>query len=243
MEGKETSRRIVIILTCFMFAGCAATTTKERLESVDYGQNVKSTGDNSTQTEDEVTYSIINSDTYLDWKRSLDVRLNKKVSERTLRTIALRLKAQDPRNYERTFICYYLPDMKVGSGAWATTHFDPNLEIKILGLTSEEENALKQLPDDSSREIIGSWLDQSIYIGGRITIFHRDKKLFMETIYKDSSSGTKEIVEKQSGKGRAFQRKEGSSVGEYYLIDKQGNLQFWDEEGFILTAKKISSAS
>jgi len=63
----------------------------------------------------------------------------------------------------------------------------------------------------------------------------------MENSYKDGSCGKEEIVEKASGKDRTFQRKEGSSVGEFYLIDNQGNLQIWDEEGYILTAKKTST--
>ena len=190
----------------------------------------------------DITYEIINTYTFHDYKRSLDVRLNKKVSEKTLRAIALKSKAQDSRNYERTFICYYLPDMEVGAGAWATTHFNPNLEVKILGFTVEQENALRQLPDDPSREVIGFWLDESLYgMGSRITIFRQNGKLFIENTYKDGSSGKKEIVEKLSDKGRTFRKKEGSSVGEFYLIDNQGNLQMWDEEGIISTAKKISS--
>ncbi len=188
----------------------------------------------------DVTYSIIDSDTFLDYKRSLDVRLNKKVSEETLRAIALKLKAQDSRNYERTFICYYLPDMEVGAGAWATTHFNPNLDVRILGLTAEQEETLKQQPDDPSREVIGSWLDESPFIGNRITIFRQNGKLFMENKYKDGSSGKKEIVEKLSGKKRTFRNKEGSSFGEFYFIDTQGNLQLWDKDGIISTAKKIN---
>lgn len=187
----------------------------------------------------DATYSIIDSDTYLDYKRSLDVRLNKKVSEETLRAIALKLKSQDPRSYERTFICYYLPEMKVGAGAWATTHFNPDLEVRIQGLTAEQEEALKRQPADPSREVIGSWLDESPFIGSRITIFRQNGRLFMENAYKDGSSGKKEIVERLSGKDRRFQGKEGSSVGEFYLIDSQGNLQMWDEEGIISTARKI----
>jgi len=190
---------------------------------------------------EDITYEIINTHTFRDIKRSLDVRLNKKVSEDTLRIIALELKTQDPRNYERTFICYYLPDMEVDAGAWATTHFNPDLEVRILGLTVEQEEALKQLPNDPSREVIGFWLDESLYgMGNRITIFRQKGKLFIENTYTDGSSGKKEIVEKSSGKIRTFRRKEGSSVGEFYLIDKQGNLQLWDKEGIIKTAKKIN---
>jgi len=166
--------------------------------------------------------------------------LNKKISEDALRVIAFKLKAQDPRSYERTFICYYIPGMEVGAGAWATTHFNPNLKVKILGMTADQEKALKQLPDDPSREVIGIWLDESPFIGSRITIFRQNRKLFLENMYTDGSSGKKEFVEKLSGKDRTFRKKEGSSVGEFYLIDKQGNLQLWDQEGIIWTAKKIN---
>ena len=88
---------------------------------------------------DDMSYSIIDSTAIAGIKRSLDVRLNKRVTEDTLRAIALKLKSQDSRDYDRTFITYYLPGMTVGAGAWATTHFTPDLEVKILGLSTEEE--------------------------------------------------------------------------------------------------------
>src|ERR1039458_10482874 len=66
---------------------------------------------------------------------------NRTVSEEVLRAIATKLKNSDHGTYERTFISYYLPGMKVGSGAWATSHFDPDLEICILGVRSEEHTS------------------------------------------------------------------------------------------------------
>ena len=99
------------------------------------------------QTEqDDVSYSIIDSTATAGIKRSLDVRLNKRVAEDTLRALALKLKSQDSRDYDRTFITYYLPGMTVGAGAWATTHFRPDLEVKILGLWTEEEKKLSTAP-------------------------------------------------------------------------------------------------
>lgn len=90
----------------------------------------------------DVSFTVTESHTVPGIKRSLDVRLNRKVSEETLQAIALKLRAIDPRNYERTFITYYLPDMAIGSGAWATTHFNPDLEVRVLGLTAEAEKSL-----------------------------------------------------------------------------------------------------
>lgn len=87
--------------------------------------------------------------------------------------------------------------------------------------------------------VIGKWLEKSPYIGSNITILGKDGKLFMENKYKDGSVGKKEIVEMNSSKGKRFQDKKENSAGEFYLIDKQGNLQLWDDEGIIWTARKI----
>ena len=94
--------------------------------------------DNIPQVPSDVNYSIITDTATFGVKRSIDVRLNKPVSEGVLRAIALNLKAQTPNQYNLTFILYYLPNMTPGSGAWASTHFDPELEVKILGFASED---------------------------------------------------------------------------------------------------------
>lgn len=188
----------------------------------------------------DVTYTIIGTDILPGIKRSLDIRLNRKTSEDVLRLIAIKLKNADEREYQRTFIVYFLPGMRVGGGAWATTHFDPNLTVRILGLTSEEESSLISEPQKPSREVIGRWLDETPFIGGRITIYRERGKLHMERKFKDGSSLSKDMVEKSSSRGRRFEEREGSSVGEYYLIDRQGNLQVGDQDGLIAIAKKIN---
>lgn len=160
---------------------------------------------------DDVSYSIIDSSTLRGIKRQLDVRLNKKVSERTLRAIALKLKSQDSRHYDRTFITYSLPGMVVGTGAWATTHFNPNLEVRILGLTAEEEEKLVTEPVPANREVIGRWVDEIPHASSRFTIFREEGKLFIEQTFKDGSSRKEELVEKKSPLGRRFDLKATSS--------------------------------
>ena len=127
----------------------------------------------------DVSYLVIDSDIRPGIKRSLDIRLNKKVSEDVLRAIALELKSNDSRQYDRTFIVYYLRGMTVGAGGWATTHFDPTLEVRILGLTAQEEQAFVTEPAPSDREVIGRWLDES-FLGSQITIYREDGTLYME---------------------------------------------------------------
>ena len=194
--------------------------------------------DTSTK-KSNVSYSILKSDTFLNVKRSIDVRLKEPISESNLRQIALELKAKDPKDYERTFICYFLPGMELDKGAWATTHFNPNLKIQVYGFTAEQDKALREKPNDASRNIIGCWLDTSLYIGGRITIFSKDEKYFFEKIYSDGGGSPKEFLVDFSNNRKILRKIGKSPAGEYYLIDKQGNLQLWDKEGVIWTAKKI----
>lgn len=185
----------------------------------------------------DVTFSIIDSSTIPGIKRSLDVRLNKKVSEHTLRAIALKLMAQDSRPYDRTFITYYLPGMTVGAGAWATTHFNPDLDVRILGLTAEAnaKPITKSVP--ANREVIGRWLDENL--GSRITIFGEKGRLFIEQTFTDGSSLQWELAERKSPLGRRFDKVEGSSTGDHWVVGSDGNLQMRDDDGLIATAKRI----
>lgn len=188
---------------------------------------------------EDVKYSIISQDTIPGIKRSLDIRINKKVSKEVLESIAYDLRDSDKQSYEKTFILYYLPDMKVDAGAWASTHFTPELKVNVFGLTSEEEKALVESSADSSWDIIGEWMDDRPFANRKITIYVENDQIYMKTVYKDASSSTDDMIEKKSTRGRRFEEKEGSSFDEHYLINKSGDLEMWDSEGLIYTAKKL----
>jgi hypothetical protein len=187
----------------------------------------------------DVTYLVINTDALPRIKRSLDVRLNKKVSSSVLGAIALVLKSRDSGEYERTFMAYYLPGMEVGSGAWATTHFTPNLKVQILGLSKENEERLLAETEPSNREIIGQWLDESPFVGGKVTIFRESGKLFSERKFPDGGVLKKELVERDSTLGQRFDFLEGSNFGDCWIISPSGTLLICDDQGLISTAEKI----
>lgn len=195
--------------------------------------------DERTQKPDDVSYSVIETNTIPGIKRSLDVRMNRKVPEDVLRAIALKLKAGDSRKYQRTFISYYLPGMKVGGGAWATSHFDPTLSVRILGLTAKEEKTLAAKQPPADQNVIGQWIDERPFVASRITIFREGSSIYIEQVFKDGSRLKKEVVEKKSSHGWRFDMIEVSSSGDHWVIDSRGILQIRDNEGLIATAKKI----
>lgn len=186
---------------------------------------------------DDVSYSIINSDIVTGEKRGLEVRLNKKVSEDVLRGIAFDLKSEDSREFKRTLIGYYLPDMEPGEGAWATTHFNPDLEVKILGLSKENEENLTSEDENNGEKVVGRWLDEG-FSSSRLVLIHKDDNLFMEQTYEDGSSRTMKVIEKESSLGRRIERVD-SDLGDFWIINSNGNLEIRDDEGIIRTAQKI----
>jgi hypothetical protein len=64
--------------------------------------------------------------------RILDVRLSYKVDEDTLAALANLLREADEMPYPQTYIVYYLPGMRSGDGGWATSHFLPELQVRVL---------------------------------------------------------------------------------------------------------------
>lgn len=153
----------------------------------------------------EVEYQVIADETLHDIKRSVTVRLTGPMSEPALETLGKKLRAADP-GYERTFIEYLLPGMEPGAGAWATTHFNPKLEVKILGATVEEYARLQQTDGQgqASEEVLGRWLNEQPYMTSRITIYREGDEYLKKETYQDGSSSTGRLIERASPHGRAF---------------------------------------
>lgn len=155
--------------------------------------------------------------------------------------IANELHALKNNQQPKLYIAYLLPDMKINSGAWATTHFTPNLEVKILGMTKEEaEKISQQTIAENGEKIIGSWLDTSVQgLESRITIYEKETKLFMRKVFKDGSTTDDECIQYKVGEQIRIKKKT-TTLRDYFVIDTEGNLWNGDaEEGLWGKCKKI----
>lgn len=188
---------------------------------------------------DDVTYNIIDQETIPGIKRSLSIRLNKKVTKDVLTAIANELKRSDSTTYERTFIGYYLPGMEINAGYWASTHFNPDLDVRILGLAVDEETALRQITVDPSRNTVGNWLEERRGAAYRISIFSEADQLHMEQTFPDGSQGKYKLIEKSSPLGRRFEKMGRSFPGEHWILDSTGDLQLHGIEGHFSTASRL----
>ncbi|MEQ9507117.1 MAG: hypothetical protein RLO80_12705 [Hyphomonas sp.] len=184
-------------------------------------------------------YSIIDRAASPPQKLAIDIRLPKKVSEQELATIARHLKNQEVSDFDRIFILYYLPEMQVGAGAWASSHFDPELEVKILGLSQDQESEAVESVEAVPNKI-GMWLDDRPYVGATNVLYEEDGAIKLKVTYKDGSGSDATMVESVDARGRKFVDQEGNDFGEYYLLDASGGLSVYDNDGLILRMKKKS---
>lgn len=175
-------------------------------------------------------YSVVKSNIFLHHKRSLDVLLEAKLPKEDLINLAHYLKAQDPKKYDRTFILFYLPGMKIDAGAWASGHFNPNFELKHYGLSLEEERALRVQPSlRAGEERVGCWLEDSLgSLSGKTEFIKKGKSYEMRKTYSDGSIGTNRLSRRWTFGGyRYFKEGKTGPKDDYFKITKNNGLEIW----------------
>lgn len=113
------TRRQHVILFCILasltFQGCQAAETIEDIEA------------------SEPIIEIRKGHTMPGIKNAYDVILDRRITEAEIEDFAHRILRASPLA-ERTFIAYSLRGMELGNGAWATSHFNPDLRVDIMEL-------------------------------------------------------------------------------------------------------------
>ena len=205
---------------------CASTSAKDVAMRLSSGESVV------LDVVTDVTFSTV--------KRSLDVRLGRRFTESHLKEFAEFLRKLDSRQYQRTFIMFYLPEMKIDSGAWATAIYQPELQIRIIGSTKEQYDKLQvSAPSDVAEKRIGRWLDGRAGLDCKMELVMRGDLIQMRYTYKDGSNSAESVESVASTSGQRVTRVSRKSRGEFYVINGEGDLEFWDAEGRFYVAKKM----
>ena len=93
----------------------------------------------------------------------------------------------------------------------------------------------------SQRQILGEWNDNIGTIWKHhIKIVKEDSRYFRVSTFGDGKTKRGELLEvkPKPGQERAF-KDINSSHGDVYAIDRNGNLDLYDAEGFIREAKRV----
>ncbi len=166
-------------------------------------------------------------------KRSLNVRISEVLDEATLISIAKRLQSKKP-NFERTYIEYYLPGMDEDTGAWASTHFDPNLKVRIFGLGVEELDEVNTV--SISSEVVGHWVAQTQRQAISIRR-ERESLILLRTYFYLEGFEEKDLIrESPDPRGKRYDFIEQNASGDYFVLLKNGQLEARDDLGLVFVA-------
>lgn len=178
---------------------------------------------------------ILDTETMGSIKKTFYVHIPEQLTELQLKEIATQIRHEN-NQYQRLFIFYLLPNMEIGSGAWATTHYNPNLEIKIMGVDKKLEEAMKSV-DLSEGEKVGKWYDKTPYAEHSVIVFKIAGKYKMKQMYRDGSINEKDLqFYNTDGKSKFVYK---NKFGEYLMIENDGRLGQYDKDGLISTADII----
>jgi hypothetical protein len=197
---------------------------------------ITSCGDNSKigkYTKEELpknfSYEIIKdeSDGALE-KNQLYVELSGKLTEGQIATIAEELfNSKDKQR--RFYIFYQLKGVENSVASWAISHFDPELEIEIIGSTLAEDTTKDKLTEKIDGEVIGKW-NENKYTFSNLIIFKKDNKTFLKTIFKSGQTSDVELKESKSKNGTRYDYKDGGYNGEYFIINNENGLELYNSE-------------
>lgn len=169
-------------------------------------------------------------------KRTVEVELYSRIDEETLRALAEKIHDLSNVEVERTFIGYRVSGDHNNQSYWATTHYNPSLEVNILGESASDYEKIKNaaLPEG---EVLGAWMANWGY-EYKVTAYKKGDQTYIRSIFGDGSSSDEIYEQSQSEKGIKLQGEGGKERGEYFIINHEGDLEFWSENGNYYTALK-----
>jgi hypothetical protein len=176
-----------------------------------------------------VAYTVTEDTLMAPYKRSVEIELGERITEDELRWIAARVMASGKTKVERTFIGYRLKGQPSNTAYWATTHHNPDLEVRIQGLTKEGYEALSslQVPEALSKDVVGTWIYEDVGLSALNVVYRKNSKLFLARIFPNGEELSNEELAVKNVNGEVRVAEKGNEHGEYFTLDSTGVMHWW----------------
>ncbi|MFD2917708.1 hypothetical protein [Psychroserpens luteus] len=173
------------------------------------------------------------------YKTRIYIRIPKEITKDEITEIAEYLRIEYNQN-KLLYISYLLPKMGPSLLGWANASYNPNLEIKINGIKNVVAETLKNIkvPKESS-EVIGKWYDDSPHTKSSHLIYKIGEKYKMKSLLDDGKYDTNRDLEYSNENGKDKFTYDNDD-GEYLMIESDGSLGIYDNNGLIVISTKIN---
>ena len=215
---------------------------------------------------DNFSYKVVEEDANPNYKWGhVSVVLSKKITKAQLTSVAKSIRG-DKWESNSLMIFFRIPGMSDSGYAWVTASFDgdkkdvttdgsdavfkPHLDLLFIGSSIEGQ---RRAIDTTKRQkidgkVIGVWYEEQ-YTHSIHIIFEKKGKTFVRQIIAGGGGLSQESddpvvmsdieLKKSEVQGVTRLVEPEDSHGEYFLINKDGNLEIYDEEGYMTTGEKI----
>lgn len=241
---KPRLRRYLIAAPIGVLASAIFGVTMLSLGLIDNGNLAKSDSGSVKHVvlDDKEIESLfsITEEIYLPDRRTVEVQLQRRVGKKTLGRIAEKVKETGKQNVNQTFIGYRLNNQKPNSTYWATTHYSPDLTVRIAGLTPHEVESLRSFNvEDHYDQAIGSWIVERGF-NHLAVAYLDDNQVFIDHVFPDGNVVTKEYRTSQLDDGGLRLQAVDDTFGDYFTVGEKGKLRYWSENENYLTAAPVN---
>ena len=172
-------------------------------------------------------YSIVKDESLHDIKRSVDVVIEGPIYREQLVKLARRIKQSENGTYERTFIGYRLKGASASGAYWATTHYDPDLVVRIIGPKKIDSQVTTIDSKTTGLDTLGSWnVVLRRTFPARAVLHKKRGSVLLTSFFEDGTFMDEQLsVSRANGGYRLdFPRR---PVEKYYIVLPNGHLQYW----------------
>ncbi len=184
--------------------------------------------DNKKESKLSTPYTLISEEPWQGISKcNLNIGLPSKYSKAEIEAIGKELHEARSK-YEKLYIFYHLTTINkdIEKGAWAFTHYTPDLEVNILGATIEEEKAMKDVVNNLNGNIVGKWFSEKGTNGLAFALEDKKGKYIFHCVYKNLQH-----TESPAAKtGNRIEDEMFKLHGQYYIIERNGDLGLYNKE-------------
>jgi hypothetical protein len=169
-------------------------------------------------------------------KNQLYVELSEKLTVGQIATLAEELfNSKDKQR--RFYIFYKLKGENDSVACWAISHFDPELEIEIIGSTNNQDSNMLKEAKKVNGNVLGVFNEKE-YTFAIYTVYEKDNSAFVKTTFKNGQVIESKMRVSKTKDGNRYDYNTDESNGEYYILTNENVLEFYNKEN-----KRFTSAN
>ena len=174
-----------------------------------------------------------------DAARTVEVRLDRRLDNIELSAIVNAIIDREPRAYPRTTVNFLLETTRPADGPWASATSLRETQIRVPGLTAEEERGYRADAASDRRNVIGSWLTSTPATPGRLTLYREHDRLMLDWQMRGSLARVSELAETPIPAGTRLDHIDGT-FETHFILSRDGALEIHAKGTLITVAERIS---